>query len=568
MPVTRLLLLLVAAVPLLAQSPTPCTYSQPSNSDLVSSATATDTSVPKNIPSFTIATQAGCQFQVSTSAPWLHILPPAAGAVLTGTNTVSFTIDQNTGSQLRKDQILVYAGAQVNPGQQPLAAVNVTQIAGVCTFSLAPTANSVPVEGGTGSITVTSGCPWGVASSSFIKITSPTSNTLGNGLITYTVAANPCVAPRTGQIALQTGAGNPPFLTVTEAGSTSNLALSTNGEFLGSGSATNQKLTVTTAAGCPWTTYTDSGNWIHNVAAANGSSTVSGSGGGTYIFAVDANLGGQRTGHVFFQSGTDGLGTPILASTLTIGQLSFQAPGPQVTAVLNGASYFVDPATNPGPISPGEIVALFGANLGPALAVVSGSSFGASLGGVQVFFGSTAAPLIYVSAQQINAVVPYGITGSSTPVTVRYGGATSVGLTVPVQPATPGLFSHDGSGTGPGAILNNLDFILNSAAKPAAVGSVVDIYFTGAGATTPPSADGSLTTSAPPFPTLLAQPVTVTIGGIQAQVVYAGPAPGLIAGLTQIDAIVPSGVKSGPSVPLVVTIGGVSSQGNLSIAVQ
>jgi len=60
----------------------------------------------------------------------------------------------------------------------------------------------------------------------------------------------------------------------------------------------------------------------------------------------------------------------------------------------------------------------------------------------------------------------------------------------------------------------------------------------------------------------------VTVGGIPAQVLYAGPAPSLIAGLTQIDILIPSGVPTGSAVPVVVTIGGVSSQGNLTVAVQ
>ncbi len=138
---------------------------------------------------------------------------------------------------------------------------------------------------------------------------------------------------------------------------------------------------------------------------------------------------------------------------------------------------------------------------------------------------------------------------------------------MPVQAATPGIFSYDRSGSGPGAILNQ-DYSVNSAARPAAKGSVVAIYCTGAGITVPASTDGALATLTPPFPSLAAQPVTVTIGGLPADVVYSGAAPGAINGLTQIDAVVPGGLKSGSSVPVVVTIGGVSSQGNLSMSIQ
>jgi len=175
--------------------------------------------------------------------------------------------------------------------------------------------------------------------------------------------------------------------------------------------------------------------------------------------------------------------------------------------------------------------------------------------------------LIFVSAGQINAVVPYEVDGStSVAVTVQYAGGSSTALTVPVQAATPGIFSNDHSGSGPGAILNQ-DYSLNSSARPAAAGSAVAIYCTGAGSTTPTAADGALAGLTPPFPTLNTQPVTVTIGGVSAQVLYAGPTPGSINGLTQINAVVPGGLRSG-SAPVVVSIGGVSSQSNLSMSIQ
>jgi uncharacterized protein (TIGR03437 family) len=560
----KLLLVFAAAVPLFAQGPTPCTY-QPSASGFTSAASASD---PKNLPSFTVSTQTNCAFIVGTAAPWLHVVAPPNGEYFAGPSTIAFSIDQNTGSQLRKDSILLYSGTQVNPGAAPFAAVSVTQLAGVCTFTLAPTADSVPVAGGSGSITVTTGCQWAVGgASSFIKTATP-SGTLGTGLITYTVASNPCVAPRTGAIVLQTGAANPPSFTVTQAGAITNLSLSSSAQTFDSGAQTNQKLTVTTGTGCPWTTYTDASTWIHNSPTVAGLSTASGNGNGTYIYAVDANSGAARTGHVFFQSGVDAQGAPILAAALTITQQAFQAPGPQISAILNAASYAV-PSSGPAPISPGEIVALFGTSLGPILPVSNTSSFGTSLAGVQVFFGSTAAPLIFVSAQQINAVVPYGLpTGGNAAVTVRYNGGASPAFTAPVQAATPGIFSQDKTGTGPGAILNNVNFQLNSPATPAAIGSVVAIFCTGAGVTTPASIDGALSPAAPPFPTLDSQPVSVTIGGLTADIFYAGPAPGLIAGLTQIDAVVPNGVKPGSLVPVVVSVGGVPSQGNLSMTVK
>jgi len=137
-------------------------------------------------------------------------------------------------------------------------------------------------------------------------------------------------------------------------------------------------------------------------------------------------------------------------------------------------------------------------------------------------------------------------------------------LTLPVVAATPGIFAQDGSGLGPGAILNQ-DYSLNSTLSPAAAGTVIQIYATGGGITSP-AVDGFLAPLQPPFPQVTVSPVTVTIGGAPAQVDYKGAAPGLIAGLIQINATVPSGLTPGP-VPVVVQIGMAPSQNNLTVFV-
>ncbi len=560
----KLLFLLAAGIPLFGQTNPQCTSYGLSASGVLSDATATDTTNQANIPSFTVTTQTGCPFVATTSVTWLHALPPTGGTTFSGTSKVLFTIDQNTTDQLRTGTVLVYPGTQVIPGAQALA-FTVVQVAGICNYAISPSSVSLPVTGGSGSFTVTTGCTWNAAASPFITATIPKGN-VGTQPVNYSVGANPCVAPRTGAIGLVTNTANPPTFQIAQAGDPGNFTLSTTSVSDPATSLTNQKLTITTGAGCGWGSYTDAPNWLHPTAATTGQ------GPGTYIYSVDANQGSQRTGHVFFQSGIDSQGFPIVAATLTVVQQAAQAPAPVLTAIVNGASYDRAKAA-PAPISPGEIVALGGNNLGPVAGQANSGSYGTNLGGVQVMFGSTPAPLIYVSAAQINAVVPYSVTGSTNvAVTVQYSGLISAPLTVPVQATTPGIFSLDATGTGPGAILNNADYSINASARPAAVGSVVDIYCTGAGVTDPASKDGALAAATPPFPVLVAQDVSVTIGGVQAQVVYAGPAPGLINGLNQIDVIVPAGAKGNQSgivsVPIVLTIGGVSSQANLSVAVQ
>jgi uncharacterized protein (TIGR03437 family) len=126
------------------------------------------------------------------------------------------------------------------------------------------------------------------------------------------------------------------------------------------------------------------------------------------------------------------------------------------------------------------------------------------------------------------------------------------------------LFTSDLSGKGQGAILNQ-DYSVNTEAHPAAKGSVVMIYGEGGGQTDPPGIDGTVTGNI--LATLVTTPVTVEIGGIQAEVLFAGAAPGLVNGVMQINARIPGGVPSG-NVPVIVTVGSVSSQAGVTVAVR
>jgi len=107
---------------------------------------------------------------------------------------------------------------------------------------------------------------------------------------------------------------------------------------------------------------------------------------------------------------------------------------------------------------------------------------------------------------------------------------------------------------------------VNSVANPAAKGSVVLIYATGEGETDPQVADGWLASSQVlPRPKL---PVGVRIGGLDAEVLYAGAAPGNVAGLLQMNVRVPPNVASRLSVPVVLTVGNASSQPGVTMAVK
>jgi uncharacterized protein (TIGR03437 family) len=228
--------------------------------------------------------------------------------------------------------------------------------------------------------------------------------------------------------------------------------------------------------------------------------------------------------------------------------------------VVSAASFLL------GNVVPGAIVAVFGTGIGPPQ--LTGAELDASgrlsrvLADTMVWFDDVAAPLFAVRSDQINAQVPYSVAGKANCVVqVQFQGALSNPVRMPVAQAAPALFALAG-GRGPGAILN-ANLSVNSASNPAARGTSVTLYATGEGQTNPPGVDGKLAES--PYPTPLL-PVSVTIGGLQAPITFAGGAPGF-AGLLQINATVPQGVSPGSAVPVVVRIGGVASQTDLTLAV-
>ncbi|HME09849.1 MAG TPA: hypothetical protein VKG25_22510, partial [Bryobacteraceae bacterium] len=182
----------------------------------------------------------------------------------------------------------------------------------------------------------------------------------------------------------------------------------------------------------------------------------------------------------------------------------------------------------------------------------------------RVLFNGVAAPLLYESIGQINAVVPYEIAGSPT-VTVQIddGVAQSDPQTLPVAPSAPGLFTQNQTGQGDAAILNQ-DSSLNTPQNPASRGSIVQIFLTGEGQTNPPGITGELTGSDIKNPT---QSVNVQIGRANATVVSATTAPDAVAGLFQINAMVPAGSATG-SVPLLIQIGTAMSQPAATINVK
>jgi uncharacterized protein (TIGR03437 family) len=238
---------------------------------------------------------------------------------------------------------------------------------------------------------------------------------------------------------------------------------------------------------------------------------------------------------------------------------------PSTTAIVNSASY----AT--GPLAPGENIVIFGNGIGPSNLtqnIVANSPFGSLVANTRVLFDGIPAPILYASANQTSVMVPYGTYGRfSTSVVVEYGGVQSNPVVFNVAPSAPAIYTLSQSGTGQGAIINQDGYTTNTPATPEIRGNVITVYMTGEGQTSPPGSDGAII---PPILSALKTPVlpvSATIGGIPATVLYAGSAAGLISGVMQVNVRIPANAPIGSSVPIVITVGSAATQTNVTLAV-
>jgi uncharacterized protein (TIGR03437 family) len=278
-------------------------------------------------------------------------------------------------------------------------------------------------------------------------------------------------------------------------------------------------------------------------------------------FAVSVATSGLAAGkyqaNIVIASPT-ALASVTIPVTLTVTAI----PQPVIGAVANAASY------STGGVSPGENIVIFGSGIGPATitsAVPVNGVFPSVVANTRVLFDGTAAPIIYVSSGQTSVMVPYGVAGrTSTNIVVEFSGVQSAPINQLVALAAPGIYTLNQQGTGPGAILNQ-DLSLNGLNNPEKRGNVIAIYMTGEGQTNPQGADGVVI---PPVLSALKKPlqqVTVTIGGVDAVVAYAGSAPSLISGVMQVNAIIGPTTPTGPQ-PVVVTVGTAKTQSGASAA--
>lgn len=378
----------------------------------------------------------------------------------------------------------------------------------------------------------------------------PTS--LNSGIYTGTINVSPISGNSTPlAISVKLTVGTPQALSVSPANLTFNY---TRGQTLPG----QQSLAVTSGSNVATfavTQSTNNGNssWIVPVVTSTTTPATVG-------VKVDPTglAAGTYTGSVV----VTGTGTSNGPQTVGITFVVQDLPTPVITDIQNGASFQSTAAT------PGLIITIRGSNMGLATGVSAQAASGfipTVVSDTRVYFDSTLAPVLYVSDKQVNAIVPYEVNGRfSTTVVIERFGVRSNAIVLAVKDSQPGIFALDPGGHGQGAILNH-DYGINGASNPAARGSAVQIFATGEGQTAPGGITGKLITTDLRKPMTL--PVTVRIGGQNAEVTYYGSAPGLVSGALQVNAKVPANIGTGNQ-PIEMQIGTAISQTAVTVAVK
>ncbi|MGA3044268.1 MAG: hypothetical protein ABSF54_26125, partial [Bryobacteraceae bacterium] len=231
-----------------------------------------------------------------------------------------------------------------------------------------------------------------------------------------------------------------------------------------------------------------------------------------------------------------------------MGSLLLPGAGPvSLAGIANSGADHVSPF-----VAPYDLVSFYGLNLGPSTPVyaqVVDGGVTTSIGGVQVLFDGVLAPLLYASSTQVNAVVPSSVSGLDfTRVQVISPNGTVYGTTIPVRSSDPQIFHTPGNY----AAALNQDGSINAPGNPAAAGSVVVIWATGAGLTYLAPPDGMiLQTGGNPGAPIL--PVSIVCGVYaldSLEVLYAGSAPGDVAGVMQVNFRLPAS----PELPFAVQL--------------
>ena len=504
----------------------------------------------------------------SGSVDWLTVSPSGAtpGSISVGVNGASLPQGAYTGT-------VAILATTPNAGNSP-AFLTVTLTVNAGTISASPSSFVfTQVQGGppppTQTLTV-SGTPGAISfqasattagGGGWLGISATGGNTSANLQVGIS-AGNLAVGSYSGSVTIvaQNAGGSPIAVPVTlnvipsyPLGATPTVITFTAGN-AATASQSAQVQLYSSGASASYSIAVSASSWL-TVSPTSGNTPV--------LITATANPSGLAVGAY---SGTFTISSPnaVSAVTVTVNLVVGAVAPPTLSAVGNAASY------SSGFIAPGENIVIFGSGIGPPVltkGTVTNGIVDSAAGATRVLFDGVAAPILYAFSTQTSAMVPYGLSGRSiTNIVVEYQGVQSSPIALTLALATPGIYTQNAQGSGPGAILNQ-NYSVNLPGTPASKGSVVAVYMTGEGYTVG-AVDGTIATGIL-SPVL---PVSATIGGIPATVVYAGTAPGIITGAMQANVQIPLSAPSGSSLPIVITVGtgagAVSTQAGVTIAVQ
>ena len=252
---------------------------------------------------------------------------------------------------------------------------------------------------------------------------------------------------------------------------------------------------------------------------------------------------------------------PLTGSVQVTGQVLSNPSVPVVSkgGIVSNADFASAPAL-------GLLVSIFGSGLADGSAGDAGVPLPTQLGSTSVVLSGTQLPLLYVSNTQLNVAIPFDVPiNSSQQLVVLRGNAVSVPVPLAVFASAPSILTVSGYGSGQGLIYDAVTGTQANASSPTTAGSFLVMYTLGLGPVTPALSIENGTPTAPL--SYAVGPVTATIGGVPATVLFAGLTPGYV-GLYQVNVSVPSGITPGNQVPVTISVAGKSSAGNVSIAVQ
>jgi uncharacterized protein (TIGR03437 family) len=533
----------------------------------------------------------------SGTVNWLSVASGSGGSTATGTTPGSLSVSVD-GSKLNPGTytgtitvtapnanaatigvtLTVNAGTLgTTPTDLPTNGLVFTQTAGLA----APAAQTFGVTGTPGVLTfnvttsTSTGAGWFSAAVTTLPAQSSTST--GNTPATVSVTVNggsltPGTYKGTVTITSPGAAGSPINVPITlnvVPGVTLNITPASPYSFnytigLSTGNTLSQAVSLTSSGSTAFTATAatkDGANWL-SVSPASGTATTTAT-----TVTVTANPQGLLTAGIYSGTVTITSANAVNPVTITVNLTVVAIPAPVITGVKNSASY------SAAAVSPGELIAVFGTNVGPltqAYGAVSGGKLSSNVSGFQVLFDGTPAPIYYALATQTAVFVPYEVAGRATTViTVVNQGVVSNALTYNVTAAVPGIFTQNSQGSGPGSILNQ-DYTVNGPTNGESAGRIIQIFMTGEGQTAQGGVTGAVVPSNGTGLKTPVLPVTGTIGGVAvtgSAVVYAGSAPGDVEGIMQVDLVIPAGLTPGPQ-PIVINVGSNSTQTGVTVQVK